>query len=138
MRQHRPVVIGVLVLAAFVLGLAACARDMSTPSAGVAATPTSSQLAGKWRGTGWVWDLNGPIELNVAPDGTFTGLAAGNPVRGTVKTGEGAISLDSQGPKGGATGTMTYRESGGKQYLKVSATGKYSGQPLDFELVKQQ
>ena len=135
MRQQRSVVMGVFVLAVFALGLAACSGGMSSSGA---AAPTSSQLAGKWRGTGWVGDLNGPIELNVAPDGTFTGLAAGNPVRGTLKTAENAISLDSQGPKGGATGTMTYREVGGKQYLKVSATGKYSGQPLDFELVKQQ
>ena len=137
MRQHRSVVLGVLALAAFALGLGACASETSKSAASMAATPTVSQLAGKWRGTGWVWDLNGPIELNIAPDGSFTGLAAGNPVRGTLKTAEGAITLDSQGPKGGATGMMTYRETGGKQYLKVSATGKYSGQPVDFELVKQ-
>ena len=137
MRQHRSVVLAVLALAALALGLGACASETSRTAASVSTTPTASQLAGTWRGTGRVWDLNGPIELKVAPDGTFTGMAAGNPIRGTVKTTDNAITFDSGGPRGGATGTMNYYESAGKQFLKVSATGKYAGQPLDFNLVKQ-
>ena len=137
MRQHRSVVLGVLALAAFALGLGACASGTSTPAASVSATPTASQLAGTWRGNGWVWDLNGPIELKIAPDGSFTGLAAGNPIRGTLKATDGALAFDSAGPKGGATGTMSYRESGGQRFMRVSATGKSAGQPMDFELVKQ-
>jgi len=101
------------------------------------ATPTASQLAGTWNGTGRVWDLNGPIQIKIAPDGSFTGLAAGNPISGTLKTADGAITFESTGPRGGATGMMTYREAGGKQFMKVSATGKYAGQPVDFDLVKQ-
>jgi len=134
MRQQRSVVLGVLALVVFALGLGACASTGGSAST----TPTASQLAGTWTGTGRVWDLNGPIELKVAPDGSFTGMAAGNPIRGTVKIMDNAITFDSGGPRGGATGTMNYYESAGKQFLKVSATGKYAGQPLDFNLVKQQ
>jgi len=137
MRQHRSVVLGVLALAAFALGLGACASETSKQAAGMAPTPTTSQLAGTWRGTGRVWDLNGPIEIKIDPDGSFTGSAAGNPIRGNLKTTDGLISFDSSGPRGGATGTMSYRESGGQRFMKVSATGKSAGQPIDFELVKQ-
>jgi len=137
MRQHRSVVLAVLALAALALGLGACASETSRTAASVSTTPTASQLAGTWRGTGRVWDLNGPIEIKIDPDGSFTGLAAGNPIRGTLKTTDGLISFDSAGPRGGATGTMSYRESGGRRFLKVSATGKSAGQPVDFELVKQ-
>jgi hypothetical protein len=97
----------------------------------------ASKYAGTWTGTGRVWDLNGPIEIKIAPNGSFSGMAAGNPITGTLKITDRAITFDSAGPRGGAAGAMNYYERGGKEYLGVSAKGKYAGQPLDFNLVKQ-
>jgi hypothetical protein len=131
--NRRFAVVGALVVAVVALGLAGCA-GRSQP-AGINAPV--SELSGTWRGNGRVQDTNGPIELKIAPDGTFTGTAGGAVVSGQLKTGDGAVTFNSQGPRQGATGTLTYMESGGKKVLRGAGTGKYSGAPIDFELTKQ-
>src|SRR5262245_42351423 len=132
--NHRFSVLGVLVMAVVAVASAGCA-GRSAETAGI--NVQVRQLAGTWRGNGRVYERSGPIELKVAPDGSFTGTAGGAVVSGKVKTGDGAITFDSIGPRQGATGTLTYLESGGKAILRGSGTGKYSGAPLDFELTKQ-
>ena len=132
MRQRYQVV-GALLLAAVALGSTACATSQST---GI--NVPVSQLAGTWRGNGRVNDTSGPIELKIAPDGAFTGMAGGAVVSGKMQTGDGTVTFTSVGPRQGATGALTYTESGGKAILRGSGTGKYNGAPIEFELTKQQ
>jgi hypothetical protein len=131
--NQRYLVVGALFVAAAVLGSTACAGRSAQP-AGI--NVPVSQLAGTWRGNGRVQDTNGPIELKIAPDGTFTGTAGGAVVSGKLQTADGAVTFDSIGPRQGSTGALTYMESGGKKILRGSGTGKYSGAPLEFELTK--
>ncbi len=132
--KRRFAVLGALVAMVVAFGLAACA-SRSAQTGGI--NVPVSQLAGTWRGNGRVQNTNGPIELKIAPDGSFTGTAGGAVVSGKLKTGDGAITFDSIGPRQGATGSLTYTESGGKAMLTGAGTGKYSGAPVDFQLTKQ-
>jgi hypothetical protein len=121
---QRFAVIGAVVVAVVAPGLTACASRSAQP-AGL--NVPVSHLAGTWRGNGRVHDTNGPIELKIAPDGPFTGTAGGAVVSGNLKTADGAITFDSIAPRQGATGSLTYTESGGKAMLKGAGAGKYSG-----------
>ena len=132
--NQRCLVVGALFVAAVALGSTACA-SRSAQSAGI--NVPVSQLAGTWRGNGRVNETSGPIELKIAPDGTFTGTAGGAVVSGKMQTGDGAVTFTSVGPKQGATGALSYTESGGKAILRGSGTGKYNGAPVEFELTKQ-
>ena len=120
---QRFAVIGAVVVAVVAPGLTACEPVRPT---GWSDVPVS-HLAGTWRGNGRVHDTNGPIELKIAPDGPFTGTAGGAVVSGNLKTADGAITFDSIAPRQGATGSLTYTESGGKAMLKGAGAGKYSG-----------
>jgi hypothetical protein len=130
--RHRSILLGGLALAVLLPGFVACAREMSQPAASVPA----DKLAVTWRGFGMVGEKNGPIELKIANDGSFTGTAGGAVVSGKLEVGEGAITFESIGPKQGATGVLTYRESGGKAMLRASGQGRYAGTPLNFELTR--
>ena len=132
----RPsVTLAALALGVSVAGLAACARETSQPAATVS-TVSTERLAGTWRGFGRVGETTGPIELKIAKDGAFTGTAGGAVVSGKLRLGEQAVTFESIGPRQGATGMLTYRESGGKAILTGKGEGRYAGTPLDFELTR--
>jgi hypothetical protein len=130
--RHRSIVLGGLALAVLLPGFVACAKEMSQPAARVPV----DKLAGTWRGFGMVGEKNGPIEIKITNDGSFTGTAGGAIVSGKLRVGEGEITFDSIGPKQGSTGVLTYRESGGKAILRGSGEGKYAGTPLNFEITR--
>src|SRR5262245_17772771 len=123
--SHRSVLIRVVALGLLALGAVACASGSTTQQPAAAVSP--EKLAGTWRGFGRVYDTNGPIEIKIANDGSFTGTAGGAVVSGKLKLADGAVTFDSVGPKQGATGNLIYSESGGKATLRGSGEGKYAG-----------